>query len=236
MKPLVIGHRGAAGYLLENTTASFQKAIDLGVDGIEFDIHESKDGEFIVIHDSHTGRVAPLRYLVNKSNSATLKAIRLHQKQRLLTLNEAFEIIPPNIGLIVEIKSLKSVVKLVKLVEIQAVLRSLILTSFDLTLLSKIQTCTKKISIGIVSKSSANISKAKEMNIRFSDVCLDFQSLTANLVSQWRLQKLRIFAWTVDHSKDIEKMLDLEVDGIISNKPDRVNEILLKRQNYFQAE
>ena len=205
-------------------------AIALGVDVIEFDTHESLDGEFIIIHDSHTGRVSPFRYSVSKSDSVTLKAIDLYQQQKLLTLDEAFEIIPSGIGLMVEVKSLRSVAKMVKLLELQAASRSLILTSFDLTLLSKIQTFTKEISVGVVSKSPANVAKAKKMNIFFSDVCLDFQGLTPNLVSQWRQQKLRTFAWTVDHSKDIERMLDLEVDGIISNKPDCVREILSKRQ------
>src|SRR5206468_5501241 len=139
---------------------------------IEFDTHESLDGEFIIIHDSHTGRVSPLRYSVSKSNSATLKAIDLYQEQRLLTLDEAFEIIPSSIGLMVEVKTLKSVAKMVKLLEVQAASRSLMLMSFDLTLLSKIQTCTREISIGILSKSPANVAKAKKMNIVFSDVCL----------------------------------------------------------------
>ncbi|PYV44958.1 MAG: hypothetical protein DMG06_04275 [Acidobacteria bacterium] len=230
MRPLVIGHRGAAAYSLENTAASFQKAIEFGVDVIEFDTHESLDGEFIIIHDSHTGRLSPLRYSVSKSNSATLKAIDLYQEQKLLTLNEAFEMIPSSIGMMVEVKSLKSIAKMVKVLELQAASRSLILTSFDLALLAKVQTYTKRISIGIVSKSPANVAKARKMNILFSAVCLDFQGLTPNLVSQWRQQKLRTFAWTVDRSKDIERMVDLEVDGIISNKPDCVKAILLKRQ------
>jgi glycerophosphoryl diester phosphodiesterase len=48
---LKIGHRGAKGYVAENTLASFQKAIDLGVDGIELDVHLCQSGEVVVIHD-----------------------------------------------------------------------------------------------------------------------------------------------------------------------------------------
>jgi glycerophosphoryl diester phosphodiesterase len=46
-----IGHRGAKGHVAENTLVSFQKALDLGVDGIELDVHLSSDGEIMVIHD-----------------------------------------------------------------------------------------------------------------------------------------------------------------------------------------
>ena len=51
-----IGHRGAKGYATENTLVSFQKAIELGVDGIELDVHLSIDGEIVVIHDDTIDR------------------------------------------------------------------------------------------------------------------------------------------------------------------------------------
>lgn len=49
--PQVIGHRGAAGYAPENTMASFERALTLGVDAIELDVHPTSDGELVVIHD-----------------------------------------------------------------------------------------------------------------------------------------------------------------------------------------
>ena len=51
-----IGHRGAKGHVAENTLASFQKAIEFGVDGIELDVHLSLDGKLIVIHDDTIDR------------------------------------------------------------------------------------------------------------------------------------------------------------------------------------
>ena len=52
----IVGHRGAKGITPENTLASFQKALDLGVDMIELDVHLSKDGELVVIHDPNLER------------------------------------------------------------------------------------------------------------------------------------------------------------------------------------
>ena len=108
MKPLIVGHRGAAAYALENTALSFQKAIELGADWVEFDVHETLDGHFMVFHDSHLGRISPRCDLVKKTNSHDLKAIDLYQGQKLLDLHEAFEIIPSATGLMVEIKALRS--------------------------------------------------------------------------------------------------------------------------------
>ena len=60
-----IGHRGAKGYVAENTLASFQKAIELGVDGIELDVHLSLDRKVMVIHDDTIDRTTPQKGLVN---------------------------------------------------------------------------------------------------------------------------------------------------------------------------
>ena len=57
-RPLVIAHRGASGVAPENTMASFEQAVRFGADMIELDVHGSKDGRLIVIHDSSTSRTA----------------------------------------------------------------------------------------------------------------------------------------------------------------------------------
>ena len=57
-RPLVWAHRGASGYLPENTMEAFEKAVELGADGIELDVHLSRDGEIVVIHDETLERVS----------------------------------------------------------------------------------------------------------------------------------------------------------------------------------
>ena len=64
------------------------------------------------------------------------------------------------------------------------------------------------------------------MGLHFEDVCLDFQCLTASQVTDLKREYGRVFAWTVDRPRDIRKMIDYEVDGIISNRPDEVAKIL----------
>ena len=229
MKPLIVGHRGAPAYALENTALSFQKAIELGADWVEFDVHETLDGQFMVIHDSHLGRISPRCDLVKKTNSHDLKAIDLYQGQKLLDLHEAFEIIPSATGLIVEIKALRSFAKMAQFIEQKALSRKLMLTSFDLVLLCKIQAFSRKFSLGVVCKSPNSVLRAQEMGIIFSEICMDFQHLTSSLVAQWHDLNFRIFAWTVDRPKDIKRVVELGSDGIISNRPDLVREVLASK-------
>ncbi|HEX2522781.1 MAG TPA: glycerophosphodiester phosphodiesterase [Terriglobia bacterium] len=226
MRPLVVGHRGAAAHALENTTASFEKAVKLGVDMIELDVHESLDPEFIVIHDTHVGRISSRRDIVRQTHSRFLRSIELHEHQKLLTLCEACATIPKQVGLMVEIKTLRNLERMAQLMEAEGQLREILLTSFDLSLLQRLQRISPSLRLGVVSRTVANPSKAKSLGLEFHTVCLDFHCLTRPVMPRLKKEYGRVFAWTVDRQRDIERVSQLGVDGIISNRPDEVHRIL----------
>lgn len=85
----VIGHRGAAGLALENTIESIQAAVQAGVDAIEFDIRITKDGEIVLSHDKHVGRVSDASHYIHEHTLAKLRQTPLQNGQRLATLDEA---------------------------------------------------------------------------------------------------------------------------------------------------
>lgn len=226
MKTLVVGHRGAAAYALENTAASFAKAIELGADMIEFDVRESLDGEFMVVHDTHLGRISPYRNVVRRTHSRVLKSIELHQQQRLLTLSEACQAIPPEISLMVEIKAVRGFDRIAALMAAESKRREVLLTSFDLSVLKALQVFPAKLRLGVVAKTFGAVSRAQKMGIEFSSACLDYHSLNGSAVVRLKNEGRKVFAWTVDRRPDIERMLEYEVDGVVSNRPDQVRECL----------
>lgn len=74
MNPWIrIAHRGASGTAPENTLIAFNKALDIGVDAVEFDLHGTADGEVVVIHDASLDRTTNLRGLVSKRKLETIK-------------------------------------------------------------------------------------------------------------------------------------------------------------------
>lgn len=74
-RPLILGHRGAAGHLPENTLPSFQQAVDWGVDGLELDIHLTADGVLVVCHDEFVDRTTNGRGLIKEKTLAELKQL-----------------------------------------------------------------------------------------------------------------------------------------------------------------
>lgn len=102
----IIGHRGAAGLALENSEDSLRAALRHPMDAIEFDIHRTRDGQLVVIHDRHTGRISNQRALVNKKTLAELKGIKLKNGQRIPTLEEVFKLIGNKKPVVVDIKDM----------------------------------------------------------------------------------------------------------------------------------
>ena len=228
MIPIVIGHRGAAAHALENTAASFAAAVRLGAGMIEFDVRESLDGEFIVIHDAHLGRISSSRNVVCQSHGHVLTAIELKGGHRLLTLKQAFDAIPKTVGVMPEIKAIRSFHRLAAFLQSASSHREVLTTSFDVTLLRKLQDHGPSLRLGVVSKTAAKLSKAKKIGLHFGDVCLDFQCLTGRQAAELKRTFGRVFVWTVDRPADIQRMIDCGVDGVISNRPDEVVRILAK--------
>jgi glycerophosphoryl diester phosphodiesterase len=71
--PLVIGHRGAKGIAPENSLSGFKKAVELGIDGVELDVHLTKDGKLVVIHDMDLKRLTRLKIPIKQLTFEELK-------------------------------------------------------------------------------------------------------------------------------------------------------------------
>ena len=114
---LKIGHRGAKGYEPENTLISFQKALDMQVDGIELDVHLSADGELIVIHDETINRTTDGSGPVNTLSLRELKQFRINDHHEIPLLSEVFDLVNQNCFINIELKSYESADKVVELIE-----------------------------------------------------------------------------------------------------------------------
>ena len=78
---IVFGHRGSPGLITENTIPSFQKAIDQGVEGLEFDIRLSKDKQIVVFHDATLKRLSDRNEAISDLSLTELQAVELYKKE-----------------------------------------------------------------------------------------------------------------------------------------------------------
>lgn len=154
---LVIGHRGAPSRAPENTLASFQAALEIGVDGLELDVHLSRDGHLVVIHDANLKRTTSGEGFVHEHTLAELKALdagswygAAFAGERIPTFEEVLDLVGKRVPLQVEIKGATDGVTEATLaaLERRGLLDTVMMTSFQLERLPLVRKLAPSVQIG----------------------------------------------------------------------------------------
>lgn len=99
----VIGHRGAAGHAPENSLEAFEIAFSSGVDAVEFDVKFVHD-ELIVFHDDTVERMTDSTGSIDSFSQSEFAQLRLHNDEPIPTLEQVWDIVPPSVGINIELK------------------------------------------------------------------------------------------------------------------------------------
>jgi len=223
---LSIAHRGASGYEPENTGLAIRKAIELSSDIIELDVHLSKDKKLIVCHDNKLWN----RYAyvdVSRSEIEELERVRLPKSQKILTLQEVLNIVRRRACINIEIKGKDVPTYLNKIIKYYVQkkrwsYKNFIVSCFNKEELAKVKNLNPKIRVGLIYKRvPKNINKDIEFFSPYS-VHVHFASISKNLVRKMHEKGVKVFVWTVNSRKLIDKLRSYKVDGIFSDYPDRI--------------
>lgn len=239
---LKIGHRGAAGHEPENTFRSFQKAIELGADCVEFDVRTTSDGALVVFHDEELNRVAKVSALLRHKNLAEVKLLDVGQGERIPTAREALNFLKGRAQIVIELKERNYNPQLLKIFHDFAPWEEeeLIIIAFDgddsveggrsswrdLAFLKHmfpgLETgllfTPQKFSAGATYESVC--ASAREMRARF--IAPYYKMVTPDAVKLVHMMGLKIFTWAVDDPGEIQELKSYGIDGIASNFPDRL--------------
>ncbi|MFG4001082.1 glycerophosphodiester phosphodiesterase [Flavobacterium aquidurense] len=224
---LKIAHRGAKGYEPENTLKSFRKALDLKADGIELDVHLSSDGHIIVIHDETIDRTTNGKGIVNTFSLAELKSFLIDGEYQIPTLTEVFDLVDKKCLINIELKGLGTASKVVALIEEYVLNKNwnyenFIVSSFDWNLLQETSNLNSNILIGVLTEEVLDKALAFAELIKAHAIHPDYQLLNSENVKQMQEKNFLVLPWTVDEEEDIQKIKSYNVDGIISDFPDRL--------------
>lgn len=233
---LRIGHRGACGYETENTLASFQKAMDLKVDMIEFDVQLCKSGEAIIMHDEKINQTTNGKGAVKNLSLDEIKKVDTRNGERVPTLNEALALIDRKVLINIELKSLgtalavaDSIAKITQ--DGKWKTDDFLISSFNWNELEKFHELLPEIKTGILvgsrikglfQYSQKNIlHEAKKMNAY--SVHFPLSGLSKSKAHDMQKNGLKVFVYTVNEFSDIKQMEEFGVDGVFSNYPDRIS-------------
>ena len=230
-RPLNIGHRGAKGHIAENTLPSISKGIELGVDGIEIDIFVCKSGELVVFHDKKLDRLTNSHGYIESLEYDSIRKISVLGEHKIPTLNEVLELIDGKVFLNIELKGSGTAEPTHKL--LTPLLKQkkwkpdqLIISSFNWKELEIFYGLNKKVPIAILTGSDPldAIPIAKKLNALAINP--NFRALNIKNVKKIQEEGYKVFPYTINEPTDIQRILTLEVDGIITDFPERVRQIL----------
>ncbi len=247
-QPLVIAHRGASAYKPENTLSAFEEAIKMKADYIETDVHQTKDGVVVLMHDFSVDRTcegcpkgkSDVRDL-NCAEFCTLKIRGTNENPP--TLDSAIKFINGRCKLLIEIKKgsayypgiENNILTIIKANNAESWVD--IIHSFDkqaLLNLQKQKTGAKlqKLIVFKFPLASFTFSKRGEKDdfSAWQGVNVYGKFASRKVIKKLHSQGKTVFVWTVDNKRKMKKLVRRGVDGIITNKPDVARAIILKNK------
>jgi glycerophosphoryl diester phosphodiesterase len=248
-RPLIIGHRGSSALAPENTLAAFAHAIKDGADGIEFDVHLSRDNVPVVIHDATLTRTANLKVSVSDLSSHELCRTEVgswfnrrfpllsrkeYQEATLPSLESVFELFSNSPGLLylemkaegASHKALASVC--VTLIRQYSLAARVVVLSFQLAALAQVKILDPGIRTGALFqprvKQPTSILKRmavvkKALDCGADEIALHHSLVTRAVVESASQSGLPCVVWTVEHPRWISRAKALGLKALMTNNP-----------------
>lgn len=230
---LRIGHRGAKGHVAENTLESIQRALEIGVDMIELDVHKCASGEIWVMHDFTLDRTTNGSGEIAKKTSEEIELLRIEDQFKIPTLKQVLELIAGKCTINIELKGRNTARPVCKILETLVQenkwnYEDILVSSFQKNELFSVRKKSEKIKIAVLSKASVNEAIELGKLLQASAIHPSLGIITRDNTRLSQENGFDVNVWTVNETEDILRMIDFGVNGIISDFPDRLKDAALK--------
>lgn len=238
--PWVVAHRGGAGLAFENTLEAFQRSVALGVRYLEVDARATSDGVCVALHDADLHRVAGVRAQVANLEWNALSRTPLRTGAPVLRVDTLFEAFP-EARFMVDLKDRRAIPALSKAVRSPGLRARVCLAGADDDVLSDaVAVLGPGVQAAMGWRSAGRLAVAARFGTRprgvvrapFVHVPLRLRRVpvfAGRLVAMAAELGARVLVWTVDDARDMHRLLDAGVAGIITDRPDVGREVLLAR-------
>ncbi len=218
--PKIMGHRGAKAYEPENTLRSIRRALEMGVEAVEIDVHLSRDGQLVVIHDATVDRTTNGRGRVADLTWAELRRLDAGLGEPLPSLAEVVELVRPRAHLFVEMKDPRATTQLAAFFAGHDLFEAAHVISFWHPALKDLRRLEPRLHTGVLFVGCPVDPASLAQNAGAEVLVLNYQYVTAELVHLARQAGLQVAVWNIDTITDLVPLLPLQLDYIGSNAPD----------------
>lgn len=253
-RPLVIAHQGGEELWPSNTMFAYQRAVDLGVDMLEMDLHVTADGALVLMHDETVDRTTNGTGRLEEMTLAEVKALDAGyywtaddgqsypfrgQGITVATLEEVFQTFP-EMPMTIEIKLVENVPVVepfCQMIRQYGMQEKVLTASFHQDALDQFRAACPEVSTSATQNEvinffvrhalglAASFSPAAEA-VQVPETRSGIHILTPGFVEDAHSRGMDVHVWTVNEAEDMQRMIDLGVDGIITDRPDILLELL----------
>lgn len=234
----IVAHRGFSSMAPENTLVAMVKGCEVGADGCELDVHQTKDGHIVVMHDGDVkrttdgeGKIAEMTLAeIKKLDAGSWKGAE-YKGEPVPTLEEVLKRVKGMNGhVVVEIKADGIAARVLAAIKAQQMQDHVTIISFSEQAVKDVHALDAKMPVGFLygsdktpgetpmDKAKWLADKTRDMGAGMIDIAWNLA--TPELVGEFHRRGMKVWVWTVDDPKEMEKYLGLGVDSITTNKPD----------------
>jgi glycerophosphoryl diester phosphodiesterase len=229
MNVIVVAHRGFSGIYPENTFLAFEKAVEIGADFLELDIHQAKDGNIVVCHDATidrttngSGFIKEMEYSeLLKGDAGSWKG---YPGEKIPLLSDVFRKVGDKIKIFVEIKECNGsdLISLIKEFKMEG---RVVVGSFNLEYIKQMRSLCGEICTALI---SSRIPEDLDLLIKLGirQLSIEFHHLNKGIVKELVSRGFLVNAWTADSEEDLKRCLSYGVQFLTTNRPDILKEII----------
>ena len=236
-KFIPFAHRGGSLESTENTLDSFQHSINLGYEYIETDVRHTRDNKLVVFHDEDLKRLCNEEIKISDMEYEDLKKIKIKKKHYNPLLDEVLTTWP-NINFNIEPKTFTSAKLLSQSLKKIKNINRFCIGSFSFKKLEMIRnnvgvklctSMTKSETIKFYLKQIIPLSKINIPCLQIPSRYMGFKIITKSIIDKFHNQNKKVHVWTVNDENEINELIDIGVDGIMTDKPTLLKRILKSR-------
>ncbi|MFF5306924.1 glycerophosphodiester phosphodiesterase [Streptomyces sp. NPDC013161] len=227
MNFLTIGHRGVMGLEPENTLRSFVAAEQAGLDVIELDLHLSKDGALVVMHDADVDRTTDGTGPIAERTLGELRTLDAGRGERVPTFDEVLDAVKSPVQ--AEIKDLAAARALAEVMHRRNLVERVEVSSFHDEAIAEIARLVPGVRTALIASRFGPDVVERATEAGAETVCLNIRRLTLEVVEAARKADLRIIGWVVNTQDQLRLVRALGLDGATTDYPE------IKRTGRFTA-
>ncbi|KKD08847.1 MULTISPECIES: glycerophosphodiester phosphodiesterase family protein [unclassified Streptomyces] len=227
MNFLTIGHRGVMGLEPENTLRSFVAAQQAGLDVIELDLHLSKDGALVVMHDTDVDRTTDGTGPIAEKTLAELRALDAGRGERVPVFEEVLDAVRSPLQ--AEIKDMQAARALAEVMLRRDLVARVEVSSFHDEAIAEISRLVPGVRTALIASRYGTDIVDRAVEAGAATVCLNIRRITLEVVEAARKADLRIIGWVVNTQDHLRLVRALQLDGATTDYPE------IKRTARFTA-